>query len=303
MTRPPPFPKRAAAHGRQLALVVAVLAVLPVARLAPVRAAQVPTFSTSLEAVPVDVLVTESGRVVAGLGPEDFEIRDNGVVQQVDLVSFEQLPLNIILAFDASSSIAGERLDHLKSAGQALLERLVPGDQTALLTFNQVVVLREALTPDVERVRAALDGVEPIGDTSMADGVYAAMMVGEADAARDLLIVFSDGVDNSSWLSGDAVLDASRRSDVVVYGVSVRGTEDPEFLRDLTELTGGRLFEVESTRNLSATFVGILEEFRQRYLLSYSPRGVSAEGWHELDVRVRGRRATVKARAGYVTGS
>lgn len=303
MTRPTEFPKRAATGGRPLALVLIVLAATPVTRLAPVRAAQAPTFSASLEAVPVDVLVTEGGRVVPGLGPDDFEVRDNGVLQQVDLVSFEQLPLNIILAFDTSSSIAGERLDHLKGAGQALLERVAPGDQAALLTFNQAIVLRETLTPDVGRVRAALDEVEPSGDTAIADGVYAAMMVGEADAGRDLLIVFSDGVDNSSWLSGDAVLDASRRSDVVVYGVSVRGTEKPGFLRDLTELTGGRLFEVESTRNLSATFVGILEEFRQRYLLSYSPRGVPAEGWHELDVRVRGRRATVKARAGYVTGS
>ena len=59
---------------------------------------------------------------------------------------------------------------------------------------------------------------------------------------------------------------------------------------------------MDSTRDLSAAFVRLLDEFRQRYLLSYSPRGVSSEGWHQLKVTVKGRRATVKARAGYAAG-
>ena len=45
----------------------------------------------------------------------------------------------------------------------------------------------------------------------------------------------------------------------------------PSFLGDLTEQTGGRLFKLESTRSLSAVFLEVLDEFRQRYLLSYSP--------------------------------
>jgi hypothetical protein len=50
-------------------------------------------------------------------------------------------------------------------------------------------------------------------------------------------------------------------------------------------------------------FVGVLEEFRQRYLLSYSPQGVPTGGWHRLEVRVKRRGATVKARPGYLAGS
>ena len=74
------------------------------------------------------------------------------------------------------------------------------------------------------------------------------------------------------------------------------------FLRDLSEVTGGRLITIESTQDLSATFARILEEFRMRYLISYSPQGVSAGGWHRLEVRVRGRAASVKARPGYFAG-
>lgn len=261
------------------------------------------TFSTAREVVLVDVLVTENGQIVRGLRPDDFEVLDNGVRQHVDLVTFEQLPLNVTLALDMSDSVSGERLDHLRSAGHALLDGLRNEDQAALLTFSHRVVLREGQTADVGRVRTALDQVQPLGDTALVDGAYSALLLTGSDVGRSLIIMFSDGVDTSSWLLPENVLESARHSDAVVYGVSVRGSGTSPFLRDLSELTGGADLEVESTKNLSQTFVGILNEFRARYLVSYSPRGVSKDGWHQLEVRVRDRRATVKARAGYIAGS
>ena len=71
-------------------------------------------------------------------------------------------------------------------------------------------------------------------DTAVIDASYAAMMLGEADIGRDLLIIFSDGLDTSSWLTEKQVLEAARRADVVVYGVAVRGTDRPDFLRELS---------------------------------------------------------------------
>jgi VWFA-related protein len=280
----------------------ATLALLAVASGSGVAAQSPPTFPAAVEAIRVDVLVTDDDRPVLGLQPSDFEVRDNGVVQDVAFVSAEKLPLNLILALDTSASVAGEPLERLQSAGRALLTRLGPQDQAALVTFSQQVSLRQALTGDVARVERALAEAEPRGETAVIDGSYAAMMLAEADLGRDLLIVFSDGVDISSWLTAPQVLDSARRAEVVAYGVSVRGAERPEFLRALSRLTGGSLLEVDSTRDLSAAFVRILDEFRQRYLLSYSPQGVSPEGWHDLRVTVKGRKVSVKARAGYVAG-
>ena len=129
------------------------------------------------------------------------------------------------------------------------------------------------------------------------------MMLAESDVGRGLVIVFSDGLDTSSWLRSKAVLDVAKRSDAVVYAVSSGLADRSEFLADLTEHTGGRLFKIESTRSLSAVFLEVLNEFRQRYLLSYSPAGVSQEGWHQLTVRVKGRDSTVRARPGYLAGA
>jgi len=282
-------------------LVAASVAVLIGSTLS--SSAQQATFSARRESVRVDALVTDRGKVVTGLGAADFEVRDNGVLQPVDLVSFQQIPLNVFLAFDASASVSGERLTHLQGAGRALLDRLTKDDRSALLTFSHTILLREGLTGATDRVREALADVQPFGDTALVDGAYSAVMLEPSDGGRNLLLIFSDGLDTASWLTPDGVLESAKRSDMVVYGVSTQGLEESKFLEDLTELTGGATLKVESTKDLSATFLKILDEFRQRYLISYSPTGVAKDGWHRLDVRVKNRRVSVKSRTGYQAGT
>ena len=264
----------------------------------PGGAARRQTFTSRIEAVRVDVLVTENGRPVQGLTPGDFEVFDNGVRQRVDLASFEQIPLNVVLALDMSASLQGLRLGHLQTAGKRVLDGLKEGDRAAVVTFSHVVSPTQGLTADLNRVRSALDQARGEGLTSLIDAAHAGMLLGESDAGRSLMIVFSDGVDTASWLTADAVLDTARLGDVVVYGVEV-GERRTSFPRDLSEATGGRVFAVESTNDLAAAFSKILEEFRMRYLISYSPEGVASAGWHRLQVRVRNRRATVQARPWY----
>jgi Ca-activated chloride channel homolog len=263
---------------------------------------QQPTFSSRVEAVRVDVLVTDRGKAVTGLRPDDFEVRDEGVLQEIDLVQLDQVPLNVILGLDVSESVSGERLEHLQSAGTSLLRGLQKGDRAALLTFSHAVRLRQELTSDIARVQETLADVVPSGLTAIVDGASAAIALAGSDVGRSLLIVFSDGVDTASFLSPNVVVQSARRSDVVVYGVAMRGRLSPTFLKDLGEVTGGSLFEIDSTKDLSQTFLRILTEFRQRYLLSFQPRGVSTTGWHRLEVRVKGRRGIVRARAGYRAG-
>ena len=66
----------------------------------------------------------------------DFEVIDNKVPQQLDVVSFERAPLRVTLAFDMSVSVTGERLDHLRAAGEAVLDGLRAEDEAQLLTFS-----------------------------------------------------------------------------------------------------------------------------------------------------------------------
>lgn len=123
------------------------------------------------------------------------------------------------------TSLDAERLQHLRRAGNTLLNGLKRTDRSALVTFNQIVSQAAPLTADVGRVRAALDAAAPFGQISLVDASFTGMMIGESDAGRSLLIVFSDGVDTTSWLDADGVLDTARRCDVVVYGVEQAGAD------------------------------------------------------------------------------
>ena len=264
-------------------------------------ARQTPIFSSRVEIVRVDVLVTDDGHPVAGLGPDDFEVRDNGVRQDISILRLEEIPLNVMLTVDMSASVDGVRLDNLRAAARALLDGLRPDDRAGFIAFNHVVSRVRDVTSSIDDVRAALDQVTPSGATSLIDATYASLTVTDSNLRRGLVVVFSDGLDTSSWLTEEQVVESARRSESIVYAVAVaqrRGS--PAFLREISDATGGRLLELDQTDDLPAVFVSVLNEFRQRYLLSYSPRGVDTAGWHALEVRVRRRGADVRARSGYV---
>jgi VWFA-related protein len=260
---------------------------------------QQPVFSSRVEAVRVDVLVVDQGRVVPGLTAADFELRDNDVLQEITSLSQGDAPVSVVLALDVSKSMAGARLDELRSAGHALVDGLGAGDRAGIVAFSHVVTQPAPITPELARVRAALDAARAGGDTALVDGTQAALVLGEAEVGRSLLVVFSDGVDTASFLPEDRVLEAARRSNAVVYGVWAGGTTGPAFLRALTEATGGRLLDAAGGPALRQAFVEVLREARQRYLLAFVPTGVAPGGWHTLSVKVKGRRATVRARTGY----
>ena len=261
------------------------------------------TFRSGVEAVRLDVLVVENGEPVRGLRAGDFDVRDNGVLQQIDRVSFEQVPLNVVLALDMSGSLEGAPLAHLQAAAGALLDGLRADDQAGLVTFSHMVAQRADLTKDLGRVRDALGRMSASGYTALIDGAFAGMMLAQSDPDRALEVVFSDGVDTASWLPASTVVDAAKRSDTVVYCVFAGPRRSaPPFMRDLAAFTGGEVFENPDVAALRPTFTRILAEFRQRYLITYSPRDVAPGGWHQLRVDVRGRHATVKARPGYMRG-
>ena len=170
---------------------------------------------------------------------------------------------------------------------------------SALATFSHAIVRRQPLTHEHDLVRRAMQGVAPSGATSLIDAMYAAMAMTTPGDRRTLLIVFSDGIDTSSWLEPDAVIAAAQRSETVIYAVATAGSDrTTAMLRDVTTASGGQVFEVDS-RRLGSAFITILNEFRQRYLLTYSLAKTPSPGWHRIDVRVKKRGANVKARPGY----
>ena len=257
-------------------------------------------FSSNTLGVRVDVLVTENGRPLGGLTAADFVLRDNGVVQRISVVDATEVPVNVVLALDASESVAGARRAGLIAAAESLIDGLKPVDRVGLTTFSHAVAPSAPLTSDFAAVRTALRAIVPRGLTSVMDGVYVALTATLEQPGRLLLVVCTDGTDTTSWLQPAEVLEASKRANAVIYAVTSGDAPRSSSLSDLTESSGGRLLPVRPGAGLRQTFQSILSEFRTRYVLAYSPEGVQPGGFHRLEIAVPKRRAAVRARAGYI---
>ncbi len=293
------------------------MSALAVALLAAASAqAPPPTFSVEIEAVYVDVFVTEANRPVTGLREADFELNDNGARQRVELVAVEALPLATFLVLDASESVVGEKLVQLQAAGRALLGGLRPGDRAALVTFDHEIRVRVPPTGDRARLERGVNGILAGGSTALLDALYAGTMLASG-GGRSLLVVFTDGEDNLSWLDAAQVRRVLEESNVLVQAVGVvpmgeeaarlyqaRRQPPPEpphvrTLRQLAEVTGGQFWPAASPDKLGEAFLAILEAMKTRYVLRFEPDRVRREGLHQLEVKLTHRKGKVHSRKAY----
>jgi VWFA-related protein len=272
-------------------------------------------FRSTADAVRVDVQVRQGGRPVVGLTAADFELRDSKVVQQIEAVAIEDVPVTLFLALDVSSSVKGRMLEELKAAARAAVGALRDDDSAALLTFSQRIDRPAKVTRERQTITAAIERMTALGATALRDTIFAATVLREQAPGRVILLVFTDGMDTVSWLDTPTVIEAALRSDMVIYTVTTQPPppesdeslykDEPElfpgpFLGDLADRTGGERLQVKGgAAELTKTFAKIVSDFKSRYLLTYSPRNVPAGGWHPLEVKLKNRRGDVTARRGY----
>lgn len=281
----------------------AVIALAVFAVATPVIGRQGATFSSRAVAVRVDVLATQNGQPVGGLTADDFELLDDDVLQKIDVINRGDLPVNAAVALDVSGSTQGQALSDLVSAGDAFVEALHPEERASLTTFSETVAPLVPLTSDHAAVRRALAAVSGGGETAVVDGVYVAMMTAQSADGRPLVVVFTDGLDTVSWLRDADLISATKRASAVIYTVATGPARQWTFLKDLASATGGRAISLGSAKGIKAEFLRILTEFRSRYLLSFSPQGVTDTGYHRLTVRAKKRGIAVTARPGYTAGA
>lgn len=281
-------------------------------------------FRTRVDAVAVDVLVTRGGRPVPGLTSADFTLRDNGVEQRLESVMLEDVPITLLLVLDTSASVEGELLTQLMVASEAAAAVLRGEDSIGLIAFTDRVRLVLAPPAEASSLPRHLETLRPGGGTALYDATFAALALRQRISGRALVLIFSDGEDTASWLDPRDVVTAAQRSDVAIHAVVMEQIvrnispgdlrrlamlrtlfqSEPHlfgrmYLPQLTEDTGGALYPVTSA-GLRDAFARIVGEFKSRYVLTYSPQGVAERGWHDIDVRVNARGASVRARRGYL---
>ena len=184
---------------------------------------------TDLVTLTVSV-VDRRGGFVTGLRPEHFTVYDTGEPQTIQIFTSEDVPATIGLVIDSSGSMRGRR-NEVTAAAAAFADMSHPLDEFFTLNFNEYVWLGlppdVAFTEDMDELGAALSAAPAIGMTALYDAVYRALdhlQLGRRD--RKALIVVSDGGDNASAQTLDAVLEHARRAGAAIYSVTLDNPDD-----------------------------------------------------------------------------
>ena len=271
-------------------------------------------FRARTDLVAISASVKRGNAPVANLKAADFRLTDNGVAQSIDAVTVESVPLDVTLFMDTSGSTAGA-LQRMKKNVIAIAAMLRPDDQFRLLTIGLSVEVpvrwQRAGSP------MALDMKAVPGISLVYDALFVALTHTPAAGRRHLIVAMTDGRDCGSLLDGARVLDASARSEAVLHWIYVSADGDfdsnsvsawctptdageTDFVGQSAARTGGDSHRSRFGDPAVRTFAQILDDFRQSYVLRYSPQGVAASGWHAVTVHVPAEPAlTIKARSGY----
>jgi VWFA-related protein len=278
------------------------------------------TFRSSVDIVTIQTSVRDArGRVVQGLTPADFVVRDNGEVRPVlSIRADRRSPVSLAILVDMSGSMSvGSKIAMARQAFESVLSQLRDGeDEVGLYTFDSSLHERHALTSDLSALKNGLAEFEPFGNTSLYDATAAtARRLAERTATRKAIIVLTDGTDTSSELTSGQVSALASSIDVPVYvlatvpAVDQRAIDEPvdrrthadvADLRDLAEWTGGRFTFAKTFVETVTIAAGLVDELRQQYVLAIE--AASGHEWRRLDVRVKTPSAIVKARTGYYGG-
>lgn len=269
------------------------------AKAAPVDPAldtHTPAFRARVDLVLVPVTITDPmNRLVTGLEKNDFQLFENNQRQVIRHFSSEDAPISLGVIFDVSGSMSN-KIDRSKEAVIEFFKTANPQDEFFVVSFSDQPELLSDFTTSVEDIQSRLVTAAPKGRTALLDAIYLAIAkMRNAKYDRRALLIISDGGDNHSRYTQGEITSLIKEADVQIYGIGlfdqVPRTEEertgPALLAEITDVTGGRTFNIDNPNELPdvATKIGI--ELRNQYVLGYRPTKPVHDGkWHKIKVKL-----------------
>src|SRR5213593_664321 len=279
----------------------------------PSRPTDDQTISVNVDLVNILFTVADrKGKFVTNLRKDDFRVFEDEKPQAITNFSSEtDLPLTIALLVDTSGSIRDKLRFEQEAAIEFFYSTLRRGkDKALVISFDSGVDLLQDYTDDPEMLSDAVRKIRAGGGTSLYDAVYLAVtqkLVGQK--GRRVLILISDGDDNSSRLSLTETLEAAQKNEVTIYGISTNsaayfGSKEQDrgdkTLKRFSEETGGKPFFPFKVQDLAVSFQDISEELRSQYTIAYRPSNNKADGtFRKIRIDVADKRYKARSRNGY----
>jgi Ca-activated chloride channel family protein len=248
----------------------------------------------------LNVTVTDPyNRLVTGLEPDNFRVFEDNVEQEVVTFSAEDVPISIGVIFDFSGSMSN-KVGKAREAAVQFFKTANPQDEFFLVSFNERAELTSSFTNSVEDLQSRMMLTAPKGRTALLDALYLGLsqMRGAHNAKRALLIL-SDGGDNHSRYNESDIKRLVKEADTQLYAIGIfdpigsrnRSPEElagPSLLSEVTEMTGGRVFNVERLEELPDIASKIGMELRNQYVLGYRPSNKAHDArWRKVKIKLR----------------
>jgi Ca-activated chloride channel family protein len=208
------------------------------------------TIRSEVALVSVVLTATNSrGQLLSGLNVDDFVVYDNKQPQKIEyfgeIGENREVPLTIALLIDTSRSVK-DKLEYEKQIVADFFKQILrrKKDLALIMQFDSDVNLVQDFTHDSDALSKALDTLEAGKSTSLYDAVYfTAENKLKYETGRKVMVIVSDGDDNSSLVKREAAIDAAQKNDVLIYGIGVQ-TPDSSFkaLKKFAKETGGAFF-------------------------------------------------------------
>jgi Ca-activated chloride channel family protein len=272
--------------------------------------------SVSVSSVVLHATVeNHKGAPVSGLGKDDFQVYEDGALQQIEFYSHEDIPVTVGLVLDNSGSM-GPKRDEVIAAAMAFARSSNPQDQMFVVNFNEHVSFGlpadTPFTDQTAQLRIALSKFKTNGETALYDALAAALEhLKKGNRDKKVLIVVSDGGDNASKYKLGQILTLAEQSGTIIYTIGIYTDEDPDktpdALRRLSNATGGLAHFPPTLAEIVPVCERIAHDIREQYTLAYSPTNRMADGaYRAIQVKATAPghgRLTVRTRTGYYAPS
>jgi Ca-activated chloride channel family protein len=279
------------------------------AQSAPTQLPPEATFRVGTDLVLLNVSVFDaSGKIIKGLPQSAFTVYEDNVKQQISVFRQEDVPVSLGLIIDNSASMQNKK-DRVATAALAMVKASNPDDEVFIVTFNEEADVVQEFTSDLTSMEKSLRNIRNQGETAMRDAVLLALdhLRGKAHRDKRVLVVITDGEDNSSISTPQRVIEAAHQSNSIIYAIGLLGEERPDSaararkqLEDLTLATGGRAWFPADVNGIAAVTPEIAHEIRNQYILGYTPADLTKDGkFRTIRVEVNVPDATVRTRSGY----